>query len=71
MTLLIKNGTIVTATDQYQGDVFIDGEKITTIGTSLAMSADRDDRRHGEIPLPRRDRRPHASRHAVWRDDLR
>jgi dihydropyrimidinase len=41
MTLLIKNGTIVTATDRYQGDVFIEGEKITTIGTSLAMSADR------------------------------
>ena len=41
MTLMIKNGTIVTATDRYQGDVFIEGEKITTIGTSLAMSADR------------------------------
>src|SRR5262250_54192 len=31
MTLLIKNGTIVTATDQYKGDVFVDGEKITAI----------------------------------------
>jgi dihydropyrimidinase len=41
MTLLIKNGTIVTATDQYRGDVFVDGEKITTIGTNLTMSADR------------------------------
>ena len=41
MTLLIKNGTIVTATDQYKGDVFVDGEKITTIGTSLTMTADR------------------------------
>jgi dihydropyrimidinase len=41
MTLLIKNGTIVTATDQYHGDVFVDGEKITTIGTNLTMSADR------------------------------
>ena len=41
MTLLIKNGTIVTATDQYHGDVFVDGEKITTIGTKLTMSADR------------------------------
>src|SRR5438874_1068642 len=35
MTLLIKNGTIVTATDQYKGDVFVDGEKISAIGTSL------------------------------------
>ena len=41
MRTLIKNGTIVTASDQYRGDVFIDGEKITTIGTSLAMNADR------------------------------
>ena len=41
MTLLIKNGTIVTATDQYKGDVFVDGEKISVIGTSLAMPADR------------------------------
>src|SRR5205809_7779715 len=41
MTLLIKGGTIVTATDQYRGDVFVDGEKISTIGTSLTMAADR------------------------------
>ena len=41
MTLLIKNGTIVTATDQYKGDVFVDGEKISVIGTALTMAADR------------------------------
>ena len=41
MTLLIKNGTIVTATDEYKGDVYVDGETISTIGTSLTMSADR------------------------------
>ena len=41
MTLLIKHGTIVTATDEYRGDVFIDGEKISTIGTALTMPADR------------------------------
>jgi dihydropyrimidinase len=41
MTLLIKNGTIVTATDQYRGDVFVDGETITTIGTHLTTPADR------------------------------
>ena len=33
--LLIKNGTIVTATDRYRGDVFVEGERITTIGTAL------------------------------------
>ena len=41
MSLLIKNGTIVTATDLYRGDVFIEGETIRTIGTSLDMPADR------------------------------
>src|SRR5205809_3690487 len=41
MTLLIKGGTIVTATDQYRGDVFVDGEKISAIGTALTMPADR------------------------------
>jgi dihydropyrimidinase len=41
MSLLIKNGTIVTATDQYTGDVLVEGEKITVIGTSLTMEADR------------------------------
>src|SRR5258705_8587183 len=41
MTILIRNGTIVTATDQYRGDVLVEGEKITTIGTALMMPADR------------------------------
>ena len=40
-TLLIRNGTIVTASDMYTGDVFVDGEKISTIGTSLDIPADR------------------------------
>ena len=33
MSLLIKGGTIVTATDQYVGDVLVEGEKISTIGS--------------------------------------
>jgi dihydropyrimidinase len=40
-TLLIKNGIVVTATDIYEGDVFVDGEKIAAIGSSLRMNADR------------------------------
>src|SRR5688500_921994 len=40
MSILIKNGRIVTATDDYTGDVFVEGEKITTIGTALGMNAD-------------------------------
>jgi len=40
-SILIKSGTIVTATDQYVGDVLVEGERITTIGTALTMEADR------------------------------
>ena len=40
-TLLVKNGIVVTATDIYEGDVFVDGEKIAVIGSSLQMNADR------------------------------
>ena len=40
-TLLIKNGIVVTATDIYEGDVFVDREKIAAIGSSLQMKADR------------------------------
>jgi dihydropyrimidinase len=39
-TLLVKNGIVVTATDIYEGDVFVDGEKIAAIGSSLKMNAD-------------------------------
>jgi dihydropyrimidinase len=41
MRTLIKNGTIVTAVDQYRGDVLIEDEKITVIGTALEMAADK------------------------------
>jgi len=37
MSLLIKNGTIVTATDLYQGDIFIENEKISVIGKKLGI----------------------------------
>ena len=40
-TLLIRNGIVITATDLYEGDVFIEGEKIAAIGSSLQMNADR------------------------------
>src|SRR5205814_6113323 len=38
---LIKSGRIVTAADDYVGDVFIDGEKIHSVGRNLSMPADR------------------------------
>jgi dihydropyrimidinase len=51
-TLLIKNGTIVTATDLYKGDVLVEGEKITVIGSALTMPADRVIDAAGKYVLP-------------------
>jgi dihydropyrimidinase len=44
MSLLIKNGTVVTATDHYKGDVLIEGEQIAAIGMSFDSAAERVDR---------------------------
>src|SRR5437667_11287237 len=52
MKTLIKNGTVVTATDQYKGDVLIEDEKITVIGTSLEIHADRVIDASGRYVLP-------------------
>src|SRR5689334_3843596 len=52
MSILIKGGTIVTATDQYVGDVFIENEKITTIGSALTMPADTVIDAKGKFVLP-------------------
>jgi dihydropyrimidinase len=35
MATVIKNGTIITACDTYQGDLLIEGEKITKIATKI------------------------------------
>src|SRR5260370_3466143 len=35
MYLLIKNGTVVTATDTYRADIRVSGEKIVQIGNAL------------------------------------
>jgi dihydropyrimidinase len=41
MKTLIKNGTLVTATDTCKADVLVDGEKISMIGAALATPADK------------------------------
>jgi dihydropyrimidinase len=52
VSILIKNAEIVTASDRYRGDIFIDGERIATIGTSLSMQADRVIDASGKLLLP-------------------
>jgi dihydropyrimidinase len=49
---LIRNGTIATAVDLYRGDVFIDGEKISAVGTDLPMPADRTIDASGKYVIP-------------------
>src|SRR5262245_46529175 len=49
---LIRNGTVVTAVDQYRGDVLIQDEKIELIGTSLTMAADETIDATGKYVLP-------------------
>src|SRR6201993_2336211 len=39
MSLLIKNGRIITAADNYVADIFIEDDKITTIGKNLDVKA--------------------------------
>lgn len=40
MSILIKNGRVVTAVDDYYADVFIEGEKVAMIGKDLDVQAD-------------------------------
>src|SRR6478672_7345121 len=49
---LIKNGTVVTATDQYKGDVLVEDETISVIGASLDMHADKVIDAAGKYVLP-------------------
>ena len=41
MSLLIKNGHIITADSDYIADIFIEGEVIKTIGKDLSVTADK------------------------------
>src|SRR5581483_9524001 len=52
MRTLIKGGTIVTAVDQYKGDVLIEDEKITVIGSALDIAADTVIDAAGKYVLP-------------------
>lgn len=49
---LIKNGTIVTPTDEFVGDILIDGEKIAAVGQHLDVPADEVVDATGEYVLP-------------------
>src|SRR5262245_1766141 len=52
MSVLIKGGKIVTATDAVVGDVYVEGERIAQIGESLEVDADRVIDATGKLVLP-------------------
>jgi dihydropyrimidinase len=52
VSTLIKSGRIITAADDYVGDVFVDGERIAMIGESLDVDADRVIDAVGKYVLP-------------------
>ncbi len=52
MKTLIRGGTVVTAVDQYRGDVLIEDEKVTAIGSALAVAADKTLDASGKFVLP-------------------
>ena len=71
MSVLIKGGRIVTAADDYVGDVFVEGERISLIGESLDVAADKVIDATGKYVLPGLRRPAHAPRHALRRHGRR
>src|ERR671919_159364 len=52
MSVLIKGGRVVTAADDYVGDVYVEDERISLIGESLDVEADRVIDATGKYVLP-------------------
>src|SRR6188474_1392278 len=52
MSILIKGGRVITAADDYVGDVYVEDERISLIGESLDVDADRVIDARGKYVLP-------------------
>jgi dihydropyrimidinase len=68
MSVLIKGGRVITAADDYVADIYIEGERITTIGESLDVSADRTIDASGKYVLPGAVD-PHTHLEMPWRGE--
>ncbi len=42
MSVIIRNGRIITASDDYVADIFIEGETVKTIGRNLSVKAEKE-----------------------------
>jgi len=51
-TLLIRNGRVVTAADDYFADVYVEGETVAAIGRGLEFPADRTIDAAGKLVIP-------------------
>jgi dihydropyrimidinase len=52
MSVLIRGGRIITAADDYVGDIYVEGERISLIGESLDLHADKVIDAGGKYVLP-------------------
>src|SRR5688572_31085539 len=52
MSILITNGRIVTATDDYIADIFIEGETVKAIGKDLPVKAGKEIDASGKLVFP-------------------
>ncbi len=52
MSVLIKNGRIVTAAEDYIADIYIEGEQIAAIGQNLDYKADKEIDASGKLVFP-------------------
>jgi dihydropyrimidinase len=52
MRILIKNGNIVTATDNYVADILVEGETIVAIGKNFQANADQEIDATGKLIFP-------------------
>jgi dihydropyrimidinase len=52
MKILLRNGRIVTATEDFIGDIFISGEKVVAVGQNLPYEADRTIDATGKLIFP-------------------
>ena len=68
MSVLIKGGRVITAADDYVADIFIEGERISLIGESLDLAADKVIDASGKYVLPGAVD-PHTHLEMPWRGE--
>src|SRR5215213_8045979 len=52
MSILITNGRVITASEDYNADIFIEGETISSIGKNLSITADETIDASGKLIFP-------------------